>query len=112
MAYTITSQCISCNLCVSVCPNGAIQEIEGRHVIDSERCTNCADSIYTVPQCKAVCPTANGCVEQLSDYWEMWFATYNRIMAKLTNKQDYWERWYNIYSQKLSEQLKKNQAIV
>jgi ferredoxin len=97
---------------VSVCPNGAIQEVEGKHLIDSELCTNCADSIYTVPQCKAVCPTASGCVKQPSDYWENWFATYNRVIAKLTNKQDYWERWYNTYSQKLAEQLKKQQAIV
>lgn len=112
MAYKITSQCISCKLCLSVCPTGAVKEVEGKHFIDTELCTNCVGSIYTVPQCKAVCPTASGCVKQPKDYWEGWFAKYNSVLAKLTNKQDYWERWYNTYSQKFSEQLKKHQSQI
>jgi ferredoxin len=112
MAYEITSQCISCKLCLSVCPTGAIQEVDGNYWIDSELCTNCAGSIHTVPQCKASCPTVDGCVKQPSDYWERWFATYNRVRAKLTNEQDYWENWYNSYSQKIAEQLQKHQGPI
>ncbi|MBD2294306.1 4Fe-4S binding protein [Anabaena sphaerica FACHB-251] len=112
MAYTITSQCISCKLCLSVCPTGAVKIVDDHYLIDSELCTNCVGSIHTVPQCKAVCPTANGCVKQPSDYWESWFSKYNSVLAKLTNKQDYWECWYNTYSQKFSEQLKKQQVVV
>jgi len=112
MAYKITSQCISCSLCHSVCPTGAIKVVDGIYSIDSELCTNCVGSIYTVPQCKAVCPTSDGCVEETNDYWEGWFANYNRVLAKLTNKQDYWERWYNTYSQKFSEQLQKHQGQI
>ena len=92
MTYKITSECISCNLCQSVCPNGAIKTVNGNLWIDSDLCTNCVGSIYTVPQCKAVCPTANGCRKQPADYWENWFQTYNRMVAKLTKKQDYWHK--------------------
>jgi ferredoxin len=114
MAYHITSQCISCNLCLSVCPTGAIQLVDGQHWIDPEVCTNCADTVYSVPQCKAICPTSSGCVKQPQDYWESWFASYNRSLAKLTNKQkqDYWERWFECYSQKFSEQLSRHQNQV
>ncbi len=113
MAYKITGTCISCNLCVSVCPTGAVKiDDNGNHFIDSEICTHCVGSIHTVPQCKAVCPTSNGCVKEPSDYWEKWFAKYNSAIAQLTNKQDYWECWYNTYSQKIAEQLKKRQHKV
>jgi ferredoxin len=112
MAYKITSQCISCDLCLSVCPTGAIKIVDGNRWIDPALCTNCVGSIYTVPQCKAGCPTCDGCVKQPSDYWEGWFANYNRVLGKLTNKEDYWERWFNCYSQKFSEQLQKRQPQV
>ncbi|QOV22345.1 DUF362 domain-containing protein [Anabaenopsis elenkinii] len=112
MAYQITSQCISCHRCLSVCPNDAVKLIDGLHVIDAALCTNCAGSIYSVPQCQAICPTSNGCVKQPHDYWESWFANYNRSLAKLTKKQDYWERWFNYYSQKFSEQLSRHQSEV
>jgi ferredoxin len=113
MAYTITSQCISCKLCLSVCPTDAIKVGEdGKRWIDPELCTNCVGSIHSVPQCKAGCPTCDGCVKVPSDYWEGWFAHYNRVIAKLTKKQDYWERWFNCYSQKYSEQLQKRQGEI
>ncbi len=111
MPYKITSDCISCNLCQSVCPNGAIKTVNGNLWIDSELCTNCANTIYTVPQCKAVCPTSNGCHKQPTDYWESWFQTYNRVRAKLTKKQDYWENWFNLYSQKFSERLHRSYEV-
>ncbi|MBD2138726.1 4Fe-4S binding protein [Anabaena sp. FACHB-1237] len=112
MAYKITAECISCKRCLSVCPNGAITMVDNQHHIDAKLCTNCAGSIHTVPQCKAVCPTYDGCVEETTDYWESWFKKYNQLIAKLTNKQDYWECWYKTYSQKFSEQLQKNQVII
>lgn len=112
MAYQITSQCISCNLCLSVCPSNAIKVVDGQHWINPELCTNCVGSVYTTPQCKAVCPPSNACVKVPSDYWEGWFSNYNRVLAKLTNKQDYWESWFNNYSQTFSEQLQKNQHQV
>ncbi|MDM9379691.1 4Fe-4S binding protein [Chlorogloeopsis sp. ULAP01] len=112
MVYQITSECISCKLCQSVCPTGAIKMVENRLWIDPNLCTNCVDSIYTVPQCKASCPTGNGCMKVTTDYWENWFNTYNRLIAKLTKKPDYWENWYKLYSQKFSEQLQKHQQQV
>jgi len=109
MAYKITSQCISCKLCASVCPVGAIKIIDGNHWIDPDLCTNCVDTVYSVPQCKAGCPTCNGCKKQPNDYWESWFDTYNNIVKNLKKEPDYWETWFNCYSQKYSEQLQKNQ---
>ncbi len=102
MAYTITSQCISCDRCLSVCPTNAIKVTDGKHWIDSTLCTKCVGSTYSVPQCVAGCPTYDGCIEQPSDYWESWFMTYNRLVGKLTKKQDYWERWFDTYSQKFA----------
>lgn len=109
MAYKITSNCISCDLCKNVCPTNAIKIFDNHPWIDPELCTNCVDSIYSVPQCKAGCPTYDGCVKETSeDYWENWFDTYKSLVSQLTNKTDYWENWFNIYSQKYSEQLQQN----
>ena len=33
--------CIGCQLCVSVCPTGAISMIHGRAVIDADKCIDC-----------------------------------------------------------------------
>jgi ferredoxin len=100
MAYKITTNCISCNLCESICPTDAIKMVGDRPWIDPNLCNGCIDSVYTTPQCKAGCPTCDACVKESKDYWEGWFATYNRTIAKLTNKQDYWEHWFDCYSQK------------
>jgi ferredoxin len=112
MAYKITTECISCKLCLSVCPTGAIKIIDGQHWIDPELCTNCVGSFYTVAQCKAGCPTCNACVKEPADYWDSWFETYERMLIKLTNKSGYWENWFNIYSQKFSEQLQENKQAI
>lgn len=111
MTYKITSQCISCNICLSACPVGAVKMIDGRPWIDPNLCSNCIDTVYSVAQCKAGCPTCNGCIKQPNDYWEGWFATYDKLIAKLTNQQDYWERWFDCYSQKFSEQLSVHQKV-
>ncbi|KAB8319563.1 ferredoxin [Tolypothrix campylonemoides VB511288] len=107
MAYKITSKCISCNLCLSACPTGAIKIVNGQHWIDPNLCTNCHGTAYSVPQCVASCPTYDGSVIERKDYWESWFVTYNKVVTKLTKKQDYWDNWFNVYSQKLSQQLQK-----
>ena len=105
MAYKITNKCISCDLCKTICPENAIKIVDERPWIDPELCTNCVDSIYSVPQCKAGCPTFDGCVEITSDYWENWFENYKNVISQVTKKTDYWENWFNLYSQKYSEQL-------
>jgi ferredoxin len=110
MAYKITSKCISCDLCIDVCPTGAIKTVEGKRWIDPNLCTNCVGSVYTVPQCKAGCPTCDGCVKESLDYWESWFSTYDKLITKLTKKEDYWERWFGTYSQKFSERLNTSNA--
>ncbi|ARV60634.1 ferredoxin [Nostocales cyanobacterium HT-58-2] len=110
MAYKITSKCISCKLCLSACPTGAIKIVDNRHWIDPNLCTNCHGTVYSVPQCVASCPTSDGCVKEHRDYWEGWFATYNKLVTKLTKKQDYWDNWYSLYSQKFSKQMQKHQA--
>ncbi|MBV6622446.1 MAG: 4Fe-4S binding protein [Rivularia sp. (in: Bacteria)] len=108
MAYKITSKCISCDLCKTVCPSNAIKMVDERPWIDPELCKNCVDSVYSVPQCKAGCPTFDGCVKIKSDYWENWFDIYKNLTSQLTNKNDkteYWKKWFNTYSQKYSKQL-------
>ncbi|MBW4631052.1 MAG: 4Fe-4S binding protein [Iphinoe sp. HA4291-MV1] len=110
MAYKITSKCISCKLCLSACPTGAIKIVDGSYWIDPNLCTNCGGTAYSVAQCVASCPTYDGCVQEPKDYWESWFTTYNKLIAKLTKKQDYWDNWYNFYSQKFSLAMQKHQA--
>lgn len=65
MSVHITSDCISCGLCVPICPNRAIAELlegdpliqhEANFVVDSTLCTEC-HGFYDEPQCIAQCPT-------------------------------------------------------
>jgi ferredoxin len=116
MSYTITSQCISCDRCLSTCPTQAIQTKGNHYWIHPDLCNNCAGS-YGVPQCWAVCPTNDGCVSgataafrmgyALSDpteYWNRWFDTYNHLIFQLHQppQDSYWEHWFDRYSQKLA----------
>ena len=55
MAYHITAKCISCDMCLPECPNGAIaMDQEGNYSIDPARCTECAG--FSAPACVSVCP--------------------------------------------------------
>lgn len=114
MTYTITNRCIACvsvsqpneSRCQSVCPTEAVHR-EGSYVwIDSSLCNNCFDA-YGIPQCAAVCPTNGGCVPSSADYWESWFNTYNRLVARLQNtaQVEYWDQWFDAYSDQLSKLL-------
>ena len=55
MALRITDQCINCDVCEPVCPNGAISMGEEIYVIDASRCTECVGH-FDKPQCQEVCP--------------------------------------------------------
>ena len=41
-AYQISDDCISCGVCASNCPVGAISEGDGKFVIDADTCIDCA----------------------------------------------------------------------
>jgi Fe-S-cluster-containing dehydrogenase component len=124
MSYTITSQCIECSRCVSACPTSAIKHDGDRHWIDSTLCNNCV-GFYSVAQCVAACPTNHGCIPGLtsavnhpsllksSDYWERWFATYERLVFGLhdSKRSPYWQNWFDAYSTKLSTLLHSHQAV-
>jgi Fe-S-cluster-containing dehydrogenase component len=120
MPYVITSKCIECSRCQSICPTGAITHNGQHYQIDSERCNDCVGH-YSVPQCWAACPTYDGCVStrpiapqfdvvappRSGDYWDRWFETYNRLVSRLnaTQQANYWQQWFDRYSQELSKQL-------
>ena len=57
MALFITSECINCDVCEPVCPNGAIYEGETIYEIVPGRCTECKGH-FEEPQCVAICPVA------------------------------------------------------
>ena len=57
MALTITDECINCDVCEPVCPNGAISLGEHVYVIDPDKCTECAGH-FEEPQCVQLCPVA------------------------------------------------------
>lgn len=103
MSYMITNQCIGCDRCHIVCPTNAIQYNTDRTWIDSTACNNCV-GFYQVPQCAAICPTNQGCIPGITDYWEHWFKLYSRVLAKLTQPTQtaYWDWWFDAYSQQVS----------
>lgn len=61
MALHITEDCINCDVCEPVCPNGAISMGPEIYVIDPQRCTECVGH-FDEPQCQQVCPVA--CIPQ------------------------------------------------
>ncbi|MEA1886202.1 MAG: YfhL family 4Fe-4S dicluster ferredoxin [Bacteroidota bacterium] len=60
MAYMITEDCVSCDVCVPECPNEAISAGDTIYVIDPDKCTECV-GFFDEPQCVAVCPV-DACV--------------------------------------------------
>lgn len=119
MAYLITSQCIACDRCQSVCPTGAIQQVDRRYQIQADQCNNCK-TYFSVPQCWSVCPTNGGCIPDAetvshskftllahTEYWNSWFSTYNSMVSRLRTSQQstYWERWFETYSAQVSKNL-------
>ena len=57
MSLIITDDCINCDVCEPVCPNGAIHAGERIYAIDPARCTECVGH-FPEPQCQVVCPVA------------------------------------------------------
>ncbi len=49
MAYKITEDCIACGACAEECPVSAIDEKDGKYVIDPDECIECG-------ACADVCP--------------------------------------------------------
>ena len=55
MALLITNECISCDACVSVCPNDAISQGSSIYLVNPDLCTECVGA-EDEPQCRTVCP--------------------------------------------------------
>ncbi len=55
MALFITDQCVNCDVCEPVCPNGAIYAGTKLYHITPKLCTECVGH-FDVPQCVEVCP--------------------------------------------------------
>jgi ferredoxin len=55
MALFITDQCVNCDVCEPVCPNGAIYAGQKLYHITPAKCTECLGH-FEVPQCVEVCP--------------------------------------------------------
>jgi len=55
VALLIAADCISCDVCVAMCPNEAISEGSPAYVIDPDLCTECVGA-EDEPQCRTVCP--------------------------------------------------------
>ncbi|MFM7272678.1 MAG: YfhL family 4Fe-4S dicluster ferredoxin [Gammaproteobacteria bacterium] len=76
MSLLITTQCINCDVCEPVCPNGAIFQGAEIYQIDPARCTECVGHFDT-PQCREVCPV--DCIPQDPDNIE----TREQLLLKL-----------------------------
>lgn len=55
MALLITEDCVTCDVCVEVCPNEAISARQPSYYIDPELCTECVPH-HERSQCVEVCP--------------------------------------------------------
>jgi ferredoxin len=55
MALFITDQCVNCDVCEPVCPNGAIYAGKKLYHITPAKCTECVGH-FVLPQCVEVCP--------------------------------------------------------
>jgi ferredoxin len=81
VALIITDECINCDVCEPVCPNGAITAGPLIYVILPDRCTECVGH-FDEPQCQVVCPVA--CIPadlQRPETREQLLAKYERLQA-------------------------------
>jgi ferredoxin len=76
MALVITDECINCDVCEPVCPNGAISMGATIYLIDPRRCTECIGH-HAEPQCQVVCPVA--CILPDPQHRESREALFNRF---------------------------------
>lgn len=63
MSLEIIESCVNCWACLPLCPNEAIIEASPHFVIDSSRCTECAEAFAT-PQCAAICPVEGAIIDE------------------------------------------------
>ena len=49
MADVISDDCVMCGTCAGECPSGAINEGDGKYVIDADACVDCGT-------CADACP--------------------------------------------------------
>ena len=49
MAYVISDDCVMCGTCASECPSGAINEGDGKYVIDADACVDCGTCVDACP---------------------------------------------------------------
>ena len=82
MALYITDDCINCDVCEPVCPNGAIYPDELIYAINHRQCTECVGH-FDSPQCVAICPV--NCIPvdpQHVESREQLQARYERLIAR------------------------------
>jgi ferredoxin len=48
-------RCIQCGICLPVCPNGGISEVDGDFIIAESLCSECY-GVSPTPTCADVCP--------------------------------------------------------
>lgn len=56
MVYKISSDCVGCASCLSICPTGAIAIENGHYWIDPALCNDC-EGYAPEPLCASICPT-------------------------------------------------------
>lgn len=49
MAHSISSDCINCGACEDTCPVNAVQEQDGKRVINPDTCIDCAACVDGCP---------------------------------------------------------------
>ena len=49
MAHYIEDECVSCGICLDVCPTESISEGEGLFLIDTERCNDSGECVKVCP---------------------------------------------------------------
>jgi pyruvate formate lyase activating enzyme len=74
----VAANCLGCDLCLAVCPAGAVQVVDGKRRIDSQRCDLCG-------RCVARCP--GGALTQLGHE-----TTVEAVLAEVTRDSIFYQR--------------------